>query len=531
MDKIAQIKSLFRAGKIDRREFMQGAAALGIGAAAATQFVKEVKAATPKRGGDVKAASAGGQTADSMDVATWVNQHQMMTGITINEYLTETDGQERLQARFAESWEPADGGAKWVFKLRKGVEHSNGKTVDANDVVASFNYHVKEDSKSSFKPQVEQIASIEADGDDTVIFTLNGANADFPVLTSDYRAAILPTKDGEPLVLDGSISAGSYKLENFEPGVRAIMTRNTNYWKDDVAFFDSVELLTILDDNARQNALVTGDIHVMERGDVKTVDRLGAIDGITVHSTEGKQHYAYPMNTTMAPYDNNDVRMAIKLSLDREEFLQKILRGYGSVGNDQPISKAYNFYDPSIPQRTYDPEKAKWHLKQAGHSSLDITMSISDTAFPGAVDGAVLLSESAKKSGINLTIDRVPQDGYWSNTWMKTPFCGCLWYGRPVADEALTVTYASGGSWNDTFWSNERFDKLLVMARSELDESKRAEMYGEMQRLIRDEGGQLIPGFAHWVDVASDKIQTSERISGRNALDGFRFAERWSFKG
>lgn len=527
MDKKTLIKSLFRDGKIDRREFMQGSAALGIGVAAATSFVKEVDAATPKRGGSVVAASSGGQTGDNLDVATWVSQHQMMTGISINEYLTETDGAEQLHPRLAESWEATESGKKWRFKLRKGVEHSNGKTVDAEDVIGSYRYHVKADSKSSFKPQIEQIESMEAEGPNTVIFTLKSANADFPFLTSDYRAAILPIKDGEPLVLDGSVGAGSYRLENFEPGVRSIMTRNPNYWKDDVGFFDSVELLTILDNTARQSALLSGAIEIMEGADLKTVDLLAKSPNLNVLSVEGKAHSTYPMHTTAAPFDNNDIRMALKLSIDREEFLNTILRGYGSLGNDQPISKAYRYYDSSIPQRQYDPEKAKWHLKQAGHSSLDVKISVSDAGFRGAVDGAVLFSESAKRSGINLTVERVPSDGYWSDIWLKKPFAACTWYGRPVEDEVLTVAYASGGSWNDTKWSHPHFDDLLVAARSELDEKKRAQMYADMQLIIRDEGGQILPAFTNWVDVATDKIGTSERIAGRNQLDGFRFAERW----
>jgi len=154
-----RVKKLYESGTISRREFMQGAAAVGLSASAALSFATRVEAATPRRGGDAVAASAGGATSDSLDVATWVNQHQMMTGMATNEYLTETDASETLKPRLARSWEAADRGATWVFKLEKGVEHSNGKTVDADDVIASLRYHVGEDSKSSFKPQVAQIAA------------------------------------------------------------------------------------------------------------------------------------------------------------------------------------------------------------------------------------------------------------------------------------------------------------------------------------------------------------------------------------
>lgn len=529
MDKITEIKHLFSIGKIGRREFVQGAATLGLSAATAATFINDVKAATPKSGGHVKAGCAGGQTADSMDVATWVNSMQMVTGITINEYLTETDADENLIPRFAEGWEAADGGKTWIFNLRKGVEHSNGKTIDAHDVIGSLNYHLGEESKSSFKPQLAQISSMRAEGNFTVVFELSSANADFPVMTSDYRAAILPCKDGKPMVVDGSISGGSYLLETFEPGVRSIMKRNPNYWNSDVGHFDSIEWLSLRDDNARQTALITGDVDVIQQCNLGTVDRLQALENINVLSAEGKQHFTFPMRTDMAPFDNNDVRMAMKLSFEREEFLQKILRGYGSIGNDQPISRAYRYYDADIPQRVYDPDKAKWHLKQAGLESLDVQLFASDTGFLGSPEAAALYAERAKKAGINIDIVRAPADGYWNEVWMKKPFCACQWFGRPVADEMLALTYAAGGSWNDTFWNHERFNKILIEARSELDQAKRAEMYSELQLIIRDEGGQLIPGFAHWVDAASTKIGTPAKLSGRNSVDGFRFGERWWF--
>ncbi len=530
MDKLTEITSLFRAGRIGRRELMQGAAALGLTAAAATSLVPTAEAATPKRGGHAKAGILGGETTDDLDIATINNEHQMFTILAINEYLTETDSDGALQPRLATRWEPSDGGKTWVFKLRKDVEHSNGKTVDSADVVTSFRHHVREGTKSSFKPQVEAIEEIRADGPDTVIFVLESANADFPTLTTDYRAAILPSKDGEPLVLDGSIGAGSYTLKEYEPGFRAVIERNPNHWKTDVGFFGSVELLAITDDTARQAALVSGSIDAMHRCNLATAKRLAATEGINVLSVKGKQHYAYPMRTDTAPFDDNNVRLALKHAIDREDYLQKIVGGFGSLGNDHPISAAYRHFNADIPQRTYDPDKAKHYLKKAGLDSLSIEMHVNDAGFPGAVDGAILFAEHARKAGIDIKVNEVPADGYWSETWMKKAFTACSWYGRPVEDEVLTTTYAHGAAWNDTFFEHERFNELLVQARGELDVKKRAEMYGEVQRILHEEGGQLVPAFVDWVDAVSTKIGTPEKVSSARSMDGGRFAERWWFK-
>lgn len=521
-------KPQLESGEISRRKFVQAAAALAVSTGPSTPFTTPAEATTPKKGGHARIGISDGSTGDSMSVATWTNSHQFHTGMGIHDYLTVTNGQSRLVPHLAVDWESSHNAAKWIFHLREGVEHSNGKTVDAHDVVASWNYHTADDSNSSFKPQASIVETVAADGKNIVKFTLKSPSADFAYLTSDYHAAIMPSKDGRPLN-DTAGGAGPYILEHFEAGVSAKLTRNPNHWNDAVGHFESAELIVIHDSAARQNALLTDQLDIFQVVDLKTADRLDSVPGVSVVQVEGRQHYTFPMRTDSAPFDDNNVRMALKHAIDREQLASKILYGRGSVGNDQPISKAYRFHDPNLEQRVYDPDKTKWHLRKAGLNSLSVTLSVADAAWPGSVDAAALFRETAAVVGIHIAIDRAPNDGYWSNTWMKVPFCASLWYGRLVADEQLTVTYSKDGAWNDTFWNHDRFNMLLNEARATLDESLRREMYGEMQRIIRDEGGQIIPLFANWVDAKSDKVSTPERISATQGLDGARALSRWWF--
>ncbi|MEC9472765.1 MAG: peptide ABC transporter substrate-binding protein, partial [Pseudomonadota bacterium] len=122
-----------------------------------------------------------------------------------------------------------------------------------------------------------------------------------------------------------------------------------------------------------------------------------------------------------------------------------------------------------------------------------------------------------------------PNDGYWSDVWMKKPFCAVYWGGRPTEDWMFSVAYASGAPWNDTYWENERFNQLLKTARSELDETKRADMYREMQNLVRTDGGVIIPMFASYVMAHNEKVQHPEKVAANWTLDGFRAVERWWF--
>ena len=215
--------------------------------------------------------------------------------------------------------------------------------------------------------------------------------------------------------------------------------------------------MTIADTTARQNALVTGAVEVIGDVDPTTADRLGG-RGFEILDITSTQHYTFPMRTDLAPFEDHNVRMALKLAIDREDVLDKILSGYGIVGNDHPISPANRYYNHELEQRVYDPEKAKWHLKQAGLSNLKVELSASDGLYAGAVDTTVLYSEHAKAAGIELIPKRVPDDGYWSDVWLKHPWCASYWSGRPTEDWMFTQGYSETSNWNESYWKNTRFN-------------------------------------------------------------------------
>ena len=104
----------------------------------------------------------------------------------------------------------------------------------------------------------------------------------------------------------------------------------------------------------------------------------------------------------------------------------------------------------------------------------------------------------------------------------------CYWGGRATPDWMFSTAYAADANWNDTQWKHERFNKLLVEARAELDEKKRGQMYAEMQRIVRDEAATAIPMFADIVVAASDKLKYKNFASNSN-LDGLKCSERWWF--
>ncbi|MEM7527728.1 MAG: ABC transporter substrate-binding protein [Pseudomonadota bacterium] len=506
----------------NRRNVLQ----LGAAGAALTAMPHAARSA-PSRGGVLRIGKAHGSTTDSLDPQTWENDFTIGHTFSTNNFLTSIDEQNQLEPEIAESWEASPDAKQWVFKIRQGVTFHNGKDVTAEDVVASINHHRGEGTKSAAAGIVAQIEDIKADGGNVVV-TLAGGNADFPYIMSDYHLAIMASADGKILWQD-AIGCGPYKMTAFEPGVRSAYERNPDYWKSDRAWFDGIEMTSVGDSAARINGLLTGQLDVIDRVDLKTVDRLKRAPGIAVEQTNGNQHYTMPMDVRVGPFDNNDVRMALKFALDREELLQKILRGYGTVGNDHPIGPANTYLATDLEQTTYDPDKAKFHLKQAGLDSLSVDLHMSEAAFAGAVDAGVLYSENAKAAGITINVVREPADGYWSNVWMKKGWVGSYWGGRPTEDWMLSQAYQSGADWNEAHWSNERFDTLLKEGRAELDAAKRGEIYGEMQRILRDEGGSVIPMFSSYVFARSTKLDHGPNMASNWDMDGHKLVERWWF--
>jgi peptide/nickel transport system substrate-binding protein len=511
----------------NRRSVLLGAGALG-----ATTLLglsgQPLRAATPSQGGTLRLGIGSFDSGETLDPQVTETKFMQNLQWQIRNNLIEIGAGGVLVPELATSWEANDDLTVWTIKLRQGVEFHNGKTMNADDVVFSINLHRGEDSISQSKALVAVISDVQASAPDEVTITLTGPNAGFPPILALTNLTIVPADD---MNFDAGIGTGGYILEAYEPGVKSIARKNPNYWKSERAHFDSVEMLAIRDVNARTTALQTGEIDAMNSVDPTTAGLLSAMPGIDLLQTQGKVHYAFSMITTDPLFADARVRKAMKLSINRQDMVDKVLNGYGSIANDQPISEAYEYYNPDIAQHEYDPEQAKSLLAAAGVEGLTTTLHASNTPFTGAVDAAQLFSEHAAASGINIEVAREPEDGYWSNIWGKKPFFATRWSGRANEDLMLSLAYSREalGGYNATNWDNEAFNLALNAARSERDDTKRRELYGECQSILAEDGGIIAPVWADFLDAKSSKVSTGDAISGDWDLDGNRCAERWWF--
>lgn len=118
----------------------------------------------------------------------------------------------------------------------------------------------------------------------------------------------------------------------------------------------------------------------------------------------------------------------------------------------------------------------------------------------------------------------LPSDGYWANYWLKTPIHFANINPRPTPDILFSLLYHSEAPWNESQYKSEKFDNMLVEARGLLDESKRTDMYWEMQEMVANDAGTIIPTYISNIDgvAGSLKGMTSNPLG---PMMGFVFPE------
>ena len=507
-EELKRYENLYVSGRLDRREFMRRMTALGVASGTlATMLGATVNAAaaTPKRGGRLRLGwytHSANDTLDPTRITTTLDYHRIwMTNSTLVRYSRNFEAQPEL----AESWEPSPDAKVWHFKLRKGVEFHDGKTLDAEDVISSLSLHIGPDSKSIIKPWLAGITAMKADGPDVVRIDLDAANADLPLYLGDMHAAIFP-KDFRDF--DNAMGTGPFKLKSFKPGVGMLAVRNENYFVEGRPYIDEVESFGIGESSARTNALLSGDVHFVCRVDPKLVSLIDGAPGLSMVPARSGRHITFPMQSDRPPMDNGDLRKALRYMADREAMLRDVAKGFGSLANDHPVANSDPYVCKELPQRTIDLDKARFHLKKAGMEGATLDLHTSE-AVGGVVgpDLALHLSESAKKVGLNINVIRNPSDGYWGAIWLKQPFHMSNWQPRPTADLMLSLAYMSSAKWNEGRYFNTHMDELIVEARGTLDPKKRYELYCEVQRILYEDGGSIIPLFTDWLDAKSDAVQ------------------------
>jgi len=475
-------------------------------------------AQTPKKGGRIRVAGATAAATDTLDPAKQSNQTDYSRGTMLYNGLTVLDGSLTPQPALAESFTTTDA-KTWVFTLRKGVTFHDGKALAPADVVYSVMRHKDPATSSKAKVLADQIESVKATGPNEVTVVLSAPNADLPVILGTFHFHIV--KDGTT-DFNAGIGTGPYKLKEFKPGVRSLVVRNEAYWKPGKPYLDEIEFVGIGDESARVNALLSGGMDLVASVNPRSVARVKGTPGYAIFTTQSGQYSDLIMRRDQGPGANPDFVMAMKHLFDREQMKKAIALDYAVIANDQPIDPTNRFYFAGLPQRTFDLDKAKFHLQKAGISGK--VPVVTSPAAMYSVEMALVMQQTAQRIGLDLDVKRMPADGYWSNHWLNSPVGFGNVNPRPSADTLLTQFFQSEAAWNESRWKNPKFDQLLLASRAETDLAKRKQMYADMQTMIHQEAGIGIPLFLASIDGHTAKLKGLAPIP-LGGLMGYSFAE------
>ena len=505
-----------------RRDVMRQLMAGGVIASTAGSLLTHTGAAfaqTPKKGGKIRVAVGAGSTADTLDPAKGGGIADYVRHYMFYNCLTTIDTKLAPQMELAESISTKDA-ALWTVKLRKDVRFHDGKALTPADVVYSLMRHKNPATASKVKAVADEIVEVKATGPNEVQIKLNSPNVDLPALLGTSHFAIIKDGTTDFTIANGT---GPYKCKEFKPGVRSISVRNDDYWVPGKPYLDEIEYFSIPDEAARVNALLSGDVQLVNAINPRSAPTVTAAAGYTLFESKTGHYTDIIMRDNLGPVKNPDFVMAMKYMLDREQMRKVAMRGFGIIANDQPVQPTNRFYLAGLPQRAFDLDKAKFHLQKSGMAGATLPV-VASTAANGSVDMAQILQLSAQKVGLTLDIKRMPADGYWSNHWAKHPLSFGNISPRPTVDLMFTLFYKSNASMNVSGWKNEQFDQLLDLARAETNEAKRKQMYGDMQVMVHEQCGVGIPMFINSIDGFTDKIKGygSHPLGG---LMGSRFAE------
>ena len=473
----------------------------------------------PRTGGSIRVASISSSTADTLDPAKGSLSTDYVRHFMFYSGLTQLDETMTAHPALAETI-ASDDLQTWTIRLRKGVTFHDGAALHADDVVWSLLRHKVPETGSKVAIIAEQFASITASGPLEVVIRLTGPNADLPVILAQSHFLILRAGQQDFRTANGT---GPYRCAQFRPGVRTVAVRNRDYWKNGRPYLDRIELIGIPDEVSRVNALLAGDVHMISSVNPRSTRRIEASADHAVLNTPSALYSDLIMRQDRLPTGNPHFVAAIKHLVDRPLVKRALFRNFATIANDHPIPPFHPFFNADLPQTTLDLDRARWHLARSGLTGVRLPVYASPAA-DGSVDMASILQEYGARVGLELAVNRVPADGYWSTHWMKHPLGFGNTNPRPTADLVFSLFYKSDAEWNESGWRNPRFDQLLVEARGQRDPALRKEMYGEMQRLVRDHCGVAIPVFISQIDGFDRRIKGLVP-NPLGSFMGYQFAE------
>ncbi|MCI1747793.1 MAG: ABC transporter substrate-binding protein [Acidipropionibacterium sp.] len=395
----------------------------------------------------------------------------------------------RYEKQLATSITPNATATEWTITLRPGVTFSNGKPLTAKDALYSLGYFARSKNFGSFYSDVDFARSTATD-DSTLVLRMKRPRADLVDSILAQMSAVFPAGTTD---FTRPIGSGPYEVKSFSADKGASLERNDSYWGGRPAI-KNLQILPIRDASARVSALRDGQIDITTGITATQAKTLGSGAGVVVDNPGFTDSVAltFHMNTAIAPFNDPEVRQAMKTGLNRTQLVNVVLPGTGKVGNDL-IGEGLPGYPKDLPPRAYDPEKAKAVFARHGVKNVGIIVS---EMTPGLTDATKLLKQQLADLGVTLTITQQDPTTLWSNldkvyaSQMFTNF----FTNRPPA-MTLPIYQSPDSPYNFSQWKDPAYAKALTESQTLTDPAARAQALTRAQTLLRDNGGDIVWGY------------------------------------
>lgn len=490
-----------------RREFLQkgitGAGALGVGGFLATHGLPDLgrregpatrtspEAAKPKRGGKLRLASSGGGAEDTLDANAAVNNLDFARAPQLYDTLCEFNAKAEIVNALAEEVTPNSTATEWTIRVRSGVLFHNGKEMTIDDVLYTFNRIVTKSLSGASGLAYMNLKAAKKLDKYTVKIPMHRGYSILPMsFLGNGEMSIVPVGYNPK----NPVGTGAFKFKSFQPGVQSVFTRNDHYWRSGEPYVDEVVIIDYQDESSQDNALISGQADLADQLSIASVNTLRG-QGKVVKIWEGPGWVPFTMRLDSKPFNNVNVRQALRLLIDRPQTRTEVFGGHGLIGNDLFGINGAD-YDSALPQRHYDPAQAKHLLKKAGHENLSVTL-VTAPIKTGATEMAQVFKQNASAGGVTINLSSLSTTAFFAR-YLKWPFSQDWWSGYPYLRQ-VGYSMVPGAPWDETHWDTSpygaRYLSLYKQALSTTNAMKQRELAYEMQKMDYNDGGYVIPVF------------------------------------